>query len=91
MFRRLLHRLHLRYSPSVALADTGRAMAADWARGFEQSDRRRAELLASGLTADEAHVVLLREAVFETDPAVFAYAEGVARRAFWTLYEDDED
>jgi len=61
------------------------------ADGIEKSAVRRAELIASGLTPEEAQAALWRELV--TDPGFresMAYAEGVARRSFWTLYEAEE-
>jgi hypothetical protein len=71
--------------------DLGAAIAEGMARGFEQVDARRAELIASGMTPEEAQAVLLREVVLNADPAMLAYSEGVVRRSFWSLYDDEEN
>lgn len=71
--------------------DISAAVTEGLAAGIRQASARRAELLASGMTPDEAQAALLRELVLETDPAAFAYAEGVTRRSFPGLYEDDEE
>lgn len=89
---RLLHRLHLRYSPSIACAHAGQRFVADIKRGMDQADARAAELLASGLTPEELRAVMWQEML--ADPgfqAMLAHAEGVARRSFPTLYEDDDE
>jgi hypothetical protein len=90
--RRLLHRLRLHPSPSVAWADAGQRFAADLKRGMDKAGARRAELLASGLTPEEAQAVMWREMVEDPGfPALLAYTEGVVMRSFGTLYEDEGD
>lgn len=88
--RRLLYRLRLRPSPSIAWADAGKRFAADMKRGMDKSAARRAELLASGLTPEEAQAVMMRELFADPATAVMlARAEGIVMRSFGTLYEDD--
>lgn len=81
MLRRLLHRLHLRHSPSVALEDAGRELMAVQVRGIMKAARE-----TEGMTWEERVRYLLEN----TTPESLAYAEGVVRRSFWSLYEDDE-
>lgn len=100
MFKRLL-RLFGVCSPSepwvtplgtvTCWEDLGRLLSEGMARGAGQVDARRADLLVSGMTPEEAQAVLMREFVLNADPAMLAYSEGVVRRSFWTLYEDDEE
>lgn len=57
---------------------------------MDKAEARRAELLASGLTPEEAQAVMWREML--ADPGfqvMLAYAEGVVMRSFGTLYEDE--
>jgi hypothetical protein len=91
MFRRLVMRLFGVRSPSESArwAAIGTSMIKGMQCGMEQSAARRAELLASGLTPEEAQAVLLRELVLNADPAMLAHAELVAKRLFGTLYEDE--
>jgi len=92
LVRRLLHRTRLRPSPSIAWYAAGQRLAADMKRGIEQAEARRAELLASGMTPEEAQAVMVREMF--ADPgfaAAMAHAEGVVMRSFGMLYEDDDD
>jgi hypothetical protein len=87
--RRLRRRL--RPSPSQAWAEVGERLIDSMKQGIDETEARRAELLASGLTAEEAHAVMWREMITAPGfPAMMAHAEGVARRSFPTLYEDDE-
>ena len=89
---RLLHRLRIRHSPSIAWTDAGQRMIADMKRGMDKSDARRAELLASGMTPEEVQAVMIREMFADPGfPAAMAHAEGVVRRSFGTLYEDDDE
>jgi len=95
MFRRLARLFGYR-SPSESARWTqfGTAMAEGMKRGIEQSDAHRAELIASGLTPEEAQLALMRELILDDSPemlAMLAHAEGVARRSFPALYEDDEE
>lgn len=79
-------------SESVRWARLGESMMQAMAAGFERSSARHAELVASGMTHEEAQAVLWREMVQEPGFAEsMAHAGLVARRSFWTLYEDDED
>lgn len=80
------------FSSSQAMFELGSQMIESMQRGFEQAEAREAELIASGMTLEEAGTVMLRELF--ADPGfheAMAYAEGVARRSFPTLYEYDED
>lgn len=89
----LLKRLRrrLRPSQSKAWAEVGERLIDSMKRGIDETEARRAELLASGMTAEEAQAELLREMFADPGfPAMMAHAEGVARRSFPTLYEDDE-
>jgi hypothetical protein len=73
-------------------ADIGASMAEGMKAGMEQSAARRAELLASGMTIEEAQAVMYREMV--EDPgfaAMMEYSRGVVMRSFGTLYEDDDE
>lgn len=101
MSRKLLRLLGVR-SPSewcptgggraVRWADLGEAVARGWAEGIEKTSARRAELLASGMTPDEAQAVLWRELALDPGfPVMLARAETVARRSLWSLYEDEEE
>lgn len=78
-------------SESERWADLGAAMTQGIVAGIEQGSARRADLIASGLTPEEAQALLLREVVLDADPAFLAYCEGVVRRSFGTLYEDDKE
>ena len=92
MFRKLRGLLGRRSpSESERWAAAGAAMIEGMKRGFDQGDARRAELLASGMTQEQVQAVLLQEVVLNTDPAFLAYCEGVTRRSFWPLYEDDKE
>jgi hypothetical protein len=81
MLRRLLHRLHLRHSPSEAYAEVMRQNMAAMARGIEQGARE-----TEGMDWDER----VRYVLEHTSPATLAHAEMVARRSFPALYEDEE-
>lgn len=60
--------------------------------GIEQANARRAELLASGMTPEEAQAVLVREMLSDPGlPALLDYSRGVVMRSFGTLYEDDDE
>ncbi len=82
MLRRLLHRLRLSYSPSGAYAEVMRQHVAAMARGAEQGARE-----TEGMDWDER----VRYVLEHTDPATLAHAEMVARRSFFTLYEDEDE
>jgi hypothetical protein len=81
MFRRLLHRLGLRFSPSVAMEDAGRDLIAIWTSGIERAERETA-----GMTPEER----IRYAVASLSPEAVAYADGVARRSFPALYDGED-
>lgn len=77
--------------PSQVWAEIGEHLIESMRRGIDKTEARRAELIAAGLTAEEAHAVLWRELVTDPGfPAMMAHAEGVARRSFPEIYEDDE-
>ena len=89
----LLQRFRRRLFPSTSKdwAEFGERLIDSMKQGIGKSEARRAELLASGMTVEEAHAVMWREMVTDPGfPAMMAHAEGVARRSFSTLYEDDE-
>lgn len=100
MFPRFRYRLpfigrvlsRLRPSPSRDAAAFGHWLIGEMKRGIEATEARRAELLASGMSPEEARAVLWREMYTDPGfPAFLAHAEGVAKRSFRTLYEDDEE
>lgn len=90
---RLLRFLRLRRSPSRGMMRAGREFISVMQRGIEQSDARRAELLASGLSPEEAQAVMLRE-LLDWDaahPEFMEHTHRIVMRSFGTLYEDDDE
>lgn len=81
IIRRMLHKLGLRHSPSVAWEDAGRELIRLTAAGLEQGARE-----TEGMTWEER----VRYVLENTSAETLAYAESVAKRSFSTLYEDEE-
>lgn len=73
-------------------ADLGAAMVEGMRSGMEQAAARRAGLIASGLTAEEAQAVMLREMVLGPGfTEMMEYSRGVVMRSFPGIYDDEED
>ena len=75
-------------SESERWAALGAEMTQAIVRGMEQSDARRAGLVASGLTPEEAQAVMVRELILNTHPAFLAHTELIVMRSFGSLYDD---
>ena len=102
IFRRLAVRLSGTRSPSEwaptrngeseRWAALGASMIEGMKAGMEQVDARRAELLASGKSPEEAQAALLQEMLSDPGlPAMLEYSRGVVMRSFGTLYEDEDE
>lgn len=77
----------IRRSPSAQWMLAGEVLTGLIVTGFEQGARDAAQWRAEGLSEEE----ILARAMASVTPEFLAYAEGVAKRSFWSLYEDDED
>lgn len=78
-------------SASARWAEAGKAMAEGMRAGVERASLRRAELAATGMTQEEILTAMLREQASDPEFAkMLAYSEGVVRRSFWALYEDED-